>query len=61
MLQPVMRLTMAVARGVVVMMMRGEDMRERPALLMQRGEQLLGVGRIDRGGGLGCGSCSKTP
>ena len=42
-----------VAGGVVVMMMRGEDMRQRPALLVQRGEQLLGVGRIDRGGGLG--------
>ena len=31
-------------------MVRGEDVAEGPALLVQRGKQLLGVGRIDGGG-----------
>ena len=42
-----------VAGGVVVVMVGGEDMGQHPALLVQRRQQLLGVGRIDRGGRLG--------
>ena len=37
-----------VAGGVVVVMVGGEDMGQHPALLVQRRQQLLGVGRIDR-------------
>ena len=44
-----------VAGGVVVVMMRDENMGQRPALVVQRGKQLLGVRRIDRGGRLGLG------
>ena len=44
-----------VAGGMVVMMVGREDMRQHPALVVQRGEQLLGVRRIDRCGRLGRG------
>ena len=41
-----------VAGGMVVMMVGREDVRQHPALVVQRGEQLLGVRRIDRCGRL---------